>query len=169
MSYKIVSWKPLIILLAVVAIIIGGIFGWKKYKNYKAGKEDTRSVYEALVQVVDQQASNPEEDKKASLKRGDVIAILPEGHTWTDTERTSYLIVKIKITPEEAEKLMEPVTKEVDPKASLSDGKDIEPEIETVRPRKYYLDVDVPTVNELMTKGQPYPEKVFGEGVIEER
>jgi hypothetical protein len=160
--------KKIIIAVAVIAVIVGGIFGWKKYKNYKAGKEETASVYEALVMVADQTASNPDEDKKSSLKRGDVIAIFPEGHTWSDTERTSYLIVKVKTTQENANKLLEPVTKEV--KREKKEGEqDMGPEMETVRPRKYYLDVSVPSVNDLMLKGQPYKDKVFGEGVIEER
>lgn len=156
--------KKKIIIIAVIlaAVLAGAIFAWKKFKK---PKEDTRSIYEALVQVVDQQASTPEEDKRSSLKHGDVIAILPEGHPWTDTERLSYLIVKIKLTAEDAAKLMEPVTQEVKNKDNAEGG----PEVETVRPRKYYLDIKVPTVNELMTKGQPYPDKVFGEGVIEER
>lgn len=165
MRYRIASWKNLVILLVFAIIIIGGIFAWKKFNS---PKEDTRSVFEALVQVADQTVSNPDEDKRSSLKRGDVIAVFPEGHPWSDTEKSSYLIVKIKTTQESANKLLEPVTKEI--KREKKEGEqDMGPEVETVRPRRYYLDIDVPTVNELMTKGQPYKDKVFGEGVIEER
>jgi hypothetical protein len=170
--------KKIVIVLILAVVIIGAFFAWKKYKNYKAGKEETMSVYEALVMVADQTASNPEEDARSSLKRGDVIAIFPEGHPWSDTERASYLIVKIKTTQENAQKLLEPVTKTVetrhaasnpDDKAAPADAKAMAGEVETVRPRKYHLDIDVPTVNDLMTKGQPYKDKIFGEGVIEER
>jgi len=168
--------KKIIIAVAVVAVIIGGIFGWKKYQSYKTEKEKTMSVFEALVMVTDQTASNPEEDARSSLKRGDVIAIFPEGHPWSDTEKTSYLIVKIKTTQENAQKLLMPVTKEVKtPSAPTNAGASLPSKegegisMETVRVRKYHLSVSVPTVNDLMTKGQPYKDKVFGEGVIEER
>ena len=157
--------KIIIILIIFAAVIIAGIFAWKKFKK---PKEDTRSVYEALVQVVDQTSGNPEEDKRSALKQGDVIAVLPEGHIWTDTERTSYLIVKIKITAEDAAKLMEPVTKEIKREKKEGEQEAIS-ELETVQPRKYYLDVDIPSVNELMLKGQPYKEKIFSNSAIEER
>jgi hypothetical protein len=166
--------KKIIIAAIVIAAIAAGIFGWKKYKNYRDQKEQTMSVFEALVMVVDQKASNPEEDARSSMKKGDVIAVFPEGHPWSDTEKTSYLIVKIKTTQENANKLTEPVTKEVkNPQTPQNpegqNGEGASPQTETVRARKYRLDISIPTVNELMTKGGPYKDKVFGEGVIEEK
>jgi hypothetical protein len=183
--------KKIIIVAIIIAAIATGFFGWKKYQNYKTEKEKTMSVWEALVMVADQTASDPVEDARASLKRGDVIAIFPEGHPWSDTERTSYLIVKIKTTQENAQKLLEPVTKEIKtPSAPTNagasppskEGEGIK-ERETVRARKYHLSVSVPTVNELMIKGQPastsgdasstrggpYGDKVFEEGIIEQK
>jgi hypothetical protein len=160
--------RKIIITIVVVAVIIGGIFGWKKYKNYKAGKEQSMSVWEALVMPADQKASDPVEDARASLKAGDVIAIFPEGHPWSDTEKTSYLIVKIKTTQENAQKLLQPVTKEIKNNAKNPDRKDMGPEMEAVRARKYKLDVKIPPVNDIM-KGQPYADKVFDEGIIREK
>jgi len=153
--------KRLIILAIIAIVLIGSYF---LYRKLQSPKEDTSSVYEALVQVVDQKSGNAEEDKRASLKKGDVIAYFPEGHPWTETEKTGYLIVKIKLAAEDAAKLTEAVT--VETQHAASEGG---PQVETIRARKYTLDVDVPTVNDIMEKGQPYKDKVFGKGVIEER
>jgi hypothetical protein len=168
--------KKIIIVAIIIVAIVAAFFGWKKYQNYKSEKGKTMSIWEALVMVADQTASSPEEDARASLKRGDVIAIFPEGHPWSDTERTSYLIVKIKTTQENAQKLLEPVTEEVKIGARGSQGKFASPaggeagqERETVRARKYRLDISVPPVNDLMIKGQPYKDKIFGEEVIEKK
>lgn len=155
------SKKKIAIIIAIIFVIVSGIF---LYKKYHTPKEDTRSVYEALVQVVDQKSGNPDEDKSSSLKKGDVIAVFPAEHPWTDTEKTSYLIVKIKLDENDVKKLTEPVMDE--PKKD-KDGNEMPPE--TTRARKYTLDIDVPTVNEIMTKGQPYKDKVFDKGIIEEK
>lgn len=160
----IMNKKKLSLIIAAVVIIIAGIF---LYKKYHIPKEDTRSVYEALVQVNDQKASSPDEDKRSSLKKGDVIAVFPEGHPWTDTEKTSYLIVKIKMTPEDADKLTEPVTKEAANKSSGDNNAG--PQQETIQARKYHLNVNVPTVNDIMIKGQPYKDKIFDSGIIKNK
>ena len=152
--------KKIIILVAIIIVAVAGYFLYKKYYH---PKEDTRSVYEALVNVVDQKSGNAEEDRRSSLKKGDVIAVFPEGHPWTDTEKTSYLIVKIKLEAEDVTKLTEGVTKE-----AKKEGEEA-PQQETVQARKYNLDISIPTVNEIMTKGQPYKDKIFTKSVIDEK
>ena len=157
------SKRKFIIPIIIILVLIGSYVAYKKYRQ---PKEDTRSVYEAMVQVVDQKSGNEEEDRRASLKKGDVIAYFPEGHPWTETEKTGYLIVKIKLTSEDAAKLTEAVTKNVETQDPASSGASQQ---ETIQARKYTLDIDVPTVNELMEKGQPYKDKVFEKGIIEEK
>ncbi|MFA5961214.1 MAG: hypothetical protein WC848_00855 [Parcubacteria group bacterium] len=170
-----VSKKPLIIFLAMIVLLVGGYFGYKKYQKNKLLKGNVESVYEVLVQMADEKVNDPVEDARSSLKRGDVIAYVPDGHQWSDTEKISYLIVKIKLKPEEAQKLMEAETKNapVDEarKKELPEGAG--PEKETVRARKYQinldkLDVEDLTINDL-AKGQPTGDKVFGENVIRKK
>lgn len=154
------------IAVTLIIVLIGSYF---LYKKVRVPKEDTRSVYEALVNVVDQKSGNAEEDKRASLKKGDVIAVFPEGHPWTETEKTGYLIVKMKLTAEDAAKLTEAVTKPSSAKAPAGEGSPEEQQVETVQARKYTLDIDIPTVNEIMEKGQPYGDKIFTKSIIDEK
>lgn len=170
-----VSKKPLIIFLAVIILAVGGYFGYKKYQKNSLEKEKTESVYEVLVQLSDEKVNDPVEDARSSLKRGDVIAYVPEGHQWSDTERISYLIVRLKLTPEDAQKLMEPDTKPSSVKTpeGKDQPKDSLAQTETVRARKYQIDLgklgekDL-TINDL-SKGQPTGDKVFGASVIRKK
>ena len=98
------SWIKISLLAAgVTAIATGGFFLVKKF--WPSGPVLT---YEALVAVTDQKNSDPVEDAKSSLKAGDVLVILPEGHSWSDTEKISYLILKINLTEDQAQKLLQP-------------------------------------------------------------
>jgi ketol-acid reductoisomerase len=112
------------------------------------------------------------EDLRSSLKAGDVLVVLPEGHQWSDTEKTSYLLIKMKLTEEEAQKLMQAETKEVkssvgeDKKAELSDRQSsaLEKRLETVRERAYRLKIetlgfDVQKFWE--NNQQPFQDKVY--------
>jgi hypothetical protein len=102
--------------------------------------------YELLVAVTDQKASDPAEDLRSALKTGDVMVILPEGHRWSETEKTSYLILKMKLNEEQVLKLTQPETRKVElsaektKKAELSgrqssalDEKDRKSRMETAR------------------------------------
>ena len=39
-----------------------------------------------LVKAVDYTCSDPETDKKAAYKRGDVVVVMPDGHVWGNAE-----------------------------------------------------------------------------------
>lgn len=71
-----------------------------------------KNVYETAIMVRDQSNLNPREDAKTSLKRGDVLVVFPEGHNWSNTERISYLILKIRMTEDQANQLMKPKSEE---------------------------------------------------------
>lgn len=170
-----------IIVGSVLLLLIlagGGIWGWMKYKNNK-DPQNQPQVYEAMVMVVDQKNSDPEEDKRASLKKGDVIAYFPEGHSWSETERISYLIVKIKLKPDEATKLTEAETKEVkgdkgDVKGEKGEkgvkGEMGGPRMETIRARKYTLDLPGYDLQKFwQSHEQPFQDKVFGAGIIDKK
>lgn len=163
------SWiKISLLALALIAVMAGGFFLVKK----KLIKSTPTKIYEALVAVTDQKASDPAEDLRSSLKTGDVITILPEGHQWSDTEKTSYLILKLKLTEDQAQKLAQPETKKIDPeKAGLSagqspalDAKEREPRQETVRARQYRLKIETlgfDVQKFWQEQKQPYPDKIF--------
>ena len=63
-------------------------------------------LYEILVKLGDNYHSNPSEDASGSYKHGDVVVILPVGHNWSDTERSSFLIMEMYLTKDEVTELL---------------------------------------------------------------
>jgi hypothetical protein len=106
------------------------------------------------------------------------MVIFPEGHSWTESEREE-LIIKLKITPDEAQKLIESekktVDKEVKPLATETSERGLtsksEPDnIETVRLRQYRvrledLNFDPGKTNE----EQDFSAKVFESDLMEKK
>ncbi len=157
----------LILVIMLLAAAIGGGVWWAKKKS-AATREKNLGVYEAMVQVRDQKSDNPAEDARASLKAGDVIVIFPEGHPWSETERISSLILKLKITPEEAAELTAPQTKEV--KNGNTGGRGETGERETIRARAYRLKIEKLKFDpEKISEGQPFQDKVFDENLIQKK
>jgi uncharacterized protein YxeA len=148
----------LLILVGVFTLIAGGFFGWKKYKESKnnhLGKEVQETVYEAMIQTKGQDKYESEENKKTFFENGDVVVIFPEGHSWSSGEKGE-AIIKLKLKKEDADKLMESETKETPSR----DGEKT-PERETMRLRKYRIDLDEIDFQK--------PDKIYDKGVIEEK
>ena len=143
--------------LAIIAVILTVVFIISK----KAGWFEETQTYEALTEVRGEDA-------------GDVIALLPEGHEWSETEKTSYLILKIRLVPEDAAKLTQPETREAKPplgsEASKDEKRDMEPRRETIRARAYRLKIETLEFNpDEIWKGQPYADKIFDKDLIEKK
>lgn len=192
--FKIVNKKRFFTLIAIVVLLIAlSVWGIFKYKN-RNNPENQEQIYEALVNIVDQKSGDPVEDARSSLKKGDVIAYFPEGHSWSSTEKNSYLIVKLKLKKEDAAKLMEAETKpgkEVELPSGSSTSKDkpafwgqekvsatpenktpkdMGPRQETVRARKYFLDLPSFDVQKFWeTQAQPFGDKVFSASIIDKK
>lgn len=129
--------------------ITSGLIDGKDYGTDYTEQEETE--FEVLVVLRDQQASNPEEDRRVALKRGDVIAVRKLPHLWSDTERVSYLIVKIKMTGKEANALLEPKL----------DGDKI------LIARAKEIDLDqIGFMGNQVVSGQPLEGKVFNTDII---
>lgn len=160
--YKIENKKWFVIFAVVtVAVLAAAFFGWKKYQTSKNNPENQPSVYEAMIQTKGQDKYKTDEDRKTFFENGDVLVIFPEGHIWSNGEKGE-TIIKLKITKDEAEKLMESETKTADdtPKEEAADGTRNEKQ-ETVRLRKYRVDLsDIDTGK---------PEKVYDSGAIEKK
>jgi hypothetical protein len=175
MSFKIVDKKRFALLILSVLAIIGLFifFGMKlsqKERANESGKEVSKErIYEALVQPFDQNPDGSGENDPSSLQKGDVIVIFPEGHPWSESEKTSYLILKLKLIESDANKLVEPVRKEVE---QSGDEKDRGPRSETVKARKYRIKIESLDYDLQKFWGnpvQPYPNQVFDSGMIEQK
>ena len=166
------SWVKIgLLALGVIAIGVGGYFLARKI-----WKPAPKQVYEALVMVTDQKNSDPVEDAKSSLKAGDVLVILPEGHSWSDTEKISYLILKMNLTEDQAQKLLQPEQRKRELSSRKSENRELSSqesqEMETIRARQYRLKIE--TLGFDLQKfwensGQPYADKVFDEKLIEKK
>lgn len=158
--YKIENKKRfLLFILAIAAILIAAVFGWKKYQAGKNNPENQPQVFEAMIQTKGQGEYKTDEDKKTFFENGDVLVIFPEGHVWSNGEKGE-TIIKLKVTKEEADRLMESEMRKSSEVGLRKDGEG-EPQEETVRLRKYKVDLDDIDIDE--------PEKVYGSGVIEEK
>lgn len=161
------SKKKLIVWAIIIALGVTAYFIWGRKEKQEL------AVYEALVNVVDQKASDPVEDARSSLKKGDVIAVFPEGHPWSDTEKYSYLIVKLKLTPDDMQKLTQAKTKEVKrEKQKGENGEEIDmgPEQETILARQYYLDLPDYDVKKFWSsQSQPFADKIFDSSIVDKK
>ncbi|MFZ2603621.1 MAG: hypothetical protein WAX79_06465, partial [Candidatus Omnitrophota bacterium] len=73
----------------------------------KAGKGKGTQLYDVLVKLGDNTIADPEKDK-GSYKEGDIVAIVPAGHNWSETERKSFLIAQLYLTDKQVQELMQP-------------------------------------------------------------
>lgn len=135
MPLQIVNRKRFLLFVGTLtALLLLAFLGFQHFKKDSDQPELKETVYEALIQTKGRDSYKSDrkafEDRKAFFENGDVMAIFPAGHAWSDTEREE-LIVKLKITPDEAQKLMEPETQDVEESGD-----------ETIQLRKYRLKME---------------------------
>ncbi len=179
--------KKYIIILAVSVIFVISSIGIflkiekannKNDNSNKQGEsiEDTeKKEYEVLVFVRNQSNSNPEEDRRSSMKKGYVIGVYNNEHNWSNAEKTSYLILKMNLTNKEKTMLVQPVEKEIQKKdLSEEDQKMLEDEgqevkKETVGMRAYKINLEKIGFDnpKQLVKGQPFEEQSFGWEIVE--
>lgn len=167
-----------IILLLAAVLVIAGYFAFKKF--YKPSPIHT---YEALIAVRNQFNPDPVEDLRTSLKAGDVLLTLPEGHSWSQTERVSYLILKMRLTEDQAQTLVSPEEKkavELKPKTEeekkqAEERKKTEGDrdrMETVRARRYRIMIEKLDPNfdpNILLEKQPYLDKIYDWNIVEKK
>ena len=171
--FQITNKKSFILFIAVIFLVFAGlIFGVYKYRESQKPENQIR-IYEALVNIVDEKAADPIEDARSSLKKGDVIAIFPEGHEWSDTEKNSYLIVKLKIKEKEMKKLTVAKTRKVEGKKSevgQQNSQMDKTEEETILARQYRLNLpEFDTKKFWSDHQQPFADQLFGPEIITEK
>lgn len=187
MAIKIVDKKRFFVFVFVTLALVGlliflGIkfFPSEFLKNLGIGKQSEEArqethLYEALVQPFGKKPENPLVQDNSALNQGEVVVIFPEGHLWSETEKTGYLILKLKITEEEAQQLVEAETREIEPEEARTEEEGINPrppEREILRARKYRLKLE--ELNFDLQKfwenpTQPYENQIFDSSLIEEK
>jgi len=171
-------WRLIIFVLAVIGLLYG--IGWTINKYLIKGKwgGGETKTYQVLVSVYDEKNSNPQEDKKSSMKKGYVVGVYGENHEWSITEKTSYLILKMKLDEKETSKIVEAVEAKVDTKTMTEEQqkmikeqkkeKNYQEQKEIVSVRKYKIDLEkigFSDPNSLLS-GQPFGDKVFDFDIV---
>jgi len=174
------AWRLILFIIVVLALIAGIIYGifWGVNKFFFHGKLGGGEVktYQVLVSIYDNTMPDPVEDKKTAIKKGYALGLYPEDHEWSDTEKVSFLILKMKLNETQAAEIMAPVEKDINIKTlpkeeqeRLKKEKDAPPQKETIAARKYKINLEkigFSDPNSLL-KGQPFTDKVFGWEIVE--
>jgi len=169
-----ISYKKVTILFLTLVLIISGAV-WIFIKIYKGNFGEELNTYKILVTVRDQKNADPEEDKRNSMKKGFVIGVYDKEHIWSQTERVSYLILKIELTDKQKEKIIKPIEKKTKQKKLSEEekkmveisGEDSKKEIIEIRKYKINLDeigFDNPNI---LLERQPFENKVFNWRIVE--
>jgi len=180
--------KTFAIIGILLLIVIAFSFFLLKDKIFK---KDPKYIYEVAVMMRSQNNSDPEEDVRTSLKKGDVLVVQKEGHNWSKTEKVSYLILKMELSEAEASKLTKSKTREI-PEKELSEeererikeeekrakkaGEKYVPELreETLVAREYRINMKESEelkdlkANDLI-KGQPLKDIIFDWKIVEKK
>lgn len=175
-------------LLVLVLAIVG--LAYLFAKDDEAGMERGEpQEYEIAVQVRDQNNSDPAEDARTSMKAGDVLVVQPVGHSWSATELVSYLILKIKLDNIQKSQLVQPEERKLSKKEiearrpgnfkempeeerkRFEEEEKNRPQTETVRTRQYRIDLEEIgfTDPNALLSGQPFRDKTFDWGIVEEK
>lgn len=88
----------------ILMLFLGfGVYRLSQYLVYNYSKQ----TYEVAVMIRNQKNPDPVEDARSSLKYGDVLVIKEEGHQWSDIEKISYLIIKMRLNRNQVQKITE--------------------------------------------------------------
>jgi len=178
--------KRNLVIIGVILVLTVAVVAVKKIWFKAAPKE----LYQAAIMVRSQSNKDPLEDKKTSLKAGDVLSVQDAEHRWSKTESISYLILKMELTEEQKQKLTQAEEREI-PEDEMSveelqrieeekqrareENREYEPEprTETLRAREYFVDLaqkEFAGFKPLdLYNGQPFQEKVYDWRIVEKK
>ncbi len=183
---KYVSLRLLIVIFVILTI--GGVvfFAIKhfhlKNENVSSSNKTTeeeskqeKKTYEVLVAIRNQYNPDPKEDKRVSMKKGYVLGVYNDGHKWSETEKRSYLILKMNLTEKQKNDLVQPIKekknsdkkgneKKGDDKIDIKEGE----EENIIGIRMYKIDLEKIGFSDpkVLTRGQPFKDKVFDWDIV---
>ncbi len=177
--------KKSLIIIGVIIVMTGAAGFLLKDAIFKKAP---KQIYEVVIMVRSQNSDDPTEDARSSLKAGDVLLAHTEGHSWSKTERISYLILRMNLTEEQAAKLTQSKEKEIkfedlpaeeqvrieeEKKRAEEAGEEYieEPQTETVLARQYRIKMEEfegfkPAD---LLAGQPYQNTIYDWGIVEKK
>ena len=173
--------KKILTAILIIAVLYGGWF-----LIFKIFKPVPKQIYEVAVYAHNQSGSDP----SSSMRMGDALVVMKEGHSWSHTESVSYLILKMNLSEEQAQKLSMADEKEIPFKQWSDEEKQRteeeearakeddreyfeEPKRETLRPRLYRIDLEDKVFEGFtrvqLMQGQPFDDQIFDWGIVEKK
>ena len=162
-------WRLILFVLVIVGVVYVIFWSVKKFVVDEWSGGEVRT-YQVLAAVYDEKNSDPIEDKKSSMKKGYVIGVYEENHEWSETEKVSYLILKMSLNEKEVDKITQPIQKKIDIKTlteeqqqMMKEEKNAEVQKETVSARQYKIDLEKIGFSDpnALLQGQPFEGKIF--------
>jgi hypothetical protein len=132
-----------------------------------------KSVYQVAV-IVSPPPPGSKPDDPGLLRRGDVLEVRPLDREFSDGEKNSYLIIKMELTPAEAEVLVRSKTKEAE-RPMATGNKATGTLLQTGKKRiitdlrQYGINLGKIGIKDDEYKGRVIEDRVFGDEVIRDR
>ena len=164
MNMKKVLFVSGMILVAGIILGYGSFSSWRLSQKdlhelsldeaAKIGKETTLQL---LIQI-----EKPKGEEEGQLERGDVVLAMGEGHQFSIAEKTGFLVIKIRVTPKQAELLTLPSEE----KKRKDDDAD---NTHQVKPRKFAVDLEKIGITDKDEKGRVIENKTFTGDILVEK
>jgi len=160
-------------IIAVIAIIIiaGGFLWWQKnskpINNQKLTLKQASEMGEVVTHKLLVQIERPKgspENLQGRYERGDVVLVAPADKQFSDAEKTGFLILKMDLTPKQAEILTLSLQKDTGQK-DLEKG----PTQETLKRRKFYVDLEKINITNDDEKGREVGDQIFKWDILREK
>ena len=161
--------KKIIAGIVIVIVVSLGVFWVSKFSKGK--------LYDVAVSIRDQGSDVDD------LQAGDVALVKEAGWNWSNTERISYLLLKMRLDEDRAKMLVEPEIRQLSEEEALAEGLvrddilvDLKEEDKerlfqaTISARKYRIKIE--ELNFDPTKiidAQPFPKKEFDWNIVEDK
>ena len=156
--------KVMVIILIIVLVAGGSVWLYQKYYHPCTGNPDDyltmkqaakmgdTTTYKLMIQI-----ASRNKDAKEGFQRGDIVLIMPSSHKFSVAEKTGFLIIKMDLTKKQTELLtqsLDKIKKEKDKETGL-------PQRETLKQRKYSVDLAKIGIAPNVRRGREIEDKTF--------
>jgi len=165
--------KTILILIILIAAVSGGFWYFEKRSKdgdvmlEKAAKAGELTERKMMIQI-ENPKGNPA-DIPGRYERGDIVLILSADHQFSDAEKAGFLIVKMKLTGEQAELMVRAKEEDLKKSDRPEDAPKDEPMAKTLKRRRFTADLSKMGIASNDEKGREIEDNVFEWEVVEEK
>ena len=167
-------------ILGIIIIFSLGFGGYKAWKYYRpnpddrdlslsqAGRIGEMTTHKLMVQIENKNC--PPQMQSGCYERGDIVLIKDGQWEFSGAEKEGFLILHMDLTEKQAEILVQSIEKKSDiqPPADKN-AKDVLPEMETLKMRKYTVNLQKISISPDDQKGREIGDKIYKWDVVKEK